>query len=159
MARYAVPVMRLHRALAASGTAAATLALSACSFFSPVQTAEPYNPGDGVPAQLGAVAARNLVVVSDKAGGSGKLTGAVLNTGDASVQVSFLTREGADAKATPTGSISLGGRELKTITGVSFDKIPSAPGTMTEIYLVTPDGQQMVSVPVLPPTGVYADIK
>ena len=54
-----------------TGAAAATAALSACSFFSPVQTDNKYIPADGVPVQLGVIAGRNLAIVADAAGGPG----------------------------------------------------------------------------------------
>jgi len=152
-------VKRLHRAIAATGAVAATAALSACSFFSPVQTDNKYIPADGVPVQMGAIAGRNLAIVSEKAGGPGTLTGAVLNQGDNDAQVSFLTRAQAEAGGTSTAVISLGGRETKPIQGVVFDKVPSAPGTMTEIYLKTSEGKQLVSVPVLAPNGFYEQFK
>jgi len=142
-----------------TGAAAATAALSACSFFSPVQTDNKYIPSDGVPVQMGAIAGRNLAVVAEKAGGAGTLTGAVLNQGDTQTQVGFLTREESEAGASVTSPVSLGGRESKPISGIVFAKVPSAPGTMTDIYLVTSEGKQLVSVPVLAPTGLYEQFK
>ena len=114
------PVTRLHRALAVTGAAAATAALSACSFFSPVQTDNKYIPSDGVPVQMGAIAGRNLAVVAEKAGGAGTLTGAVLNQGDTQTQVGFLTREESEAGASVTSPVRLGGRESKPISGIVF---------------------------------------
>ena len=132
-----------------TGAAAATAALSACSFFSPVQTDNKYIPADGVPVQLGVIAGRNLAIVADAAGGPGALTGAVLNQGDAEAVVG----------ASVNTRLSLGGRESKPITGVVFEKVTSAPGTMTDIYLVTTEGKQLVSVPVLAPHGFYEELK
>ena len=40
-----------------------------------------------------------------------------------------------------------------------FEKVTSAPGTMTDIYLVTTEGKQLVSVPVLAPHGFYEELK
>ena len=150
---------RLHRALAVTGAAAATAALSACSFFSPVQTDNKYIPADGVPVQLGVIAGRNLAIVADAAGGPGALTGAVLNQGDAEAVVGFLTREESEAGASVNTRLSLGGRESKPITGVVFEKVTGSPGTMTDIYLVTTEGKQLVSVPVLAPHGFYEELK
>ena len=152
------PVKRLHRALAVTGAAAATAALSACSFFSPVQTDNKYIPSDGVPVQLGVISGRSLAIVADKAGGPGALTGAVLNQGDKQAEVGFLTRGDSEAGASVDTSLSLGGHQSKPITGVVFAKVPSAPGTMTDIYLVTSEGKQLVSVPVLAPNGLYATL-
>ena len=150
---------RLHRALAVTGAAAATAALSACSFFSPVQTDNKYIPGDGVPVQLGSIAGRNLAIVAEKAGGPGTLVGAVLNQGDAQAQVGFLTRAESEAGGSVASRVSLGGRESKPIEGIVFAKVPSAPGTLTDMSLVTSEGKQLVSVPVLAPTGMYEQFK
>ena len=92
---------RLHSGGYIAGAALAGLAISACSTMSPIQTSESYNPGDGVPASSGPVTARNLLVVADQKGGPGNLSGSLLNTSDASVQVSFQTREAADANPSP----------------------------------------------------------
>ena len=86
-------------------------------------------------------------------------TGAVLNQGDAEAVVGFLTREESEAGASVNTRLSLGGRESKPISGVVFEKVTSAPGTMTDIYLVTTEGKQLVSVPVLAPHGFYEELK
>ena len=83
----------------------------------------------------------------------------MLNQGDTQTQVGFLTREESEAGASVTSPVSLGGRESKPISGIVFAKVPSAPGTMTDIYLVTSEGKQLVSVPVLAPTGLYEQFK
>lgn len=151
-------VKRLHPAVAALGAVGASVALSACSFFSPVQTEKAYNAADGVPVTSGPVAARDLLVVAERAGGPGTLAGSLLNTTDDASKVGFLTRAEAEAGGAATMA-PLPGRAQQNIKGVQFAKIPSAPGTMTDIYLVTPAGRTMVSVPVLLPDGPYATLK
>ena len=121
---------RLHSGGYIAGAALAALAISACSTMSPIQTSESYNPGDGVPASSGPVTARNLLVVADEKGGPGNLSGSLLNTSDASAQVSFQTREAADATTSPGTPITLAGREQQQITDVTFPRCrpPPAPG-------------------------------
>ena len=147
---------RLHRALAVTGASVvSTVALSACSFFSPVQTDQHYNPGDGVPGQSGSVIARNLVVVATKAGGSGALTGGLQNLGDAEVNVNFTSA----AQARTDKPITLKAREGKAISGVSVTLgKEEGPGTMTKIVMSTPAGAQTITVPVLPAQGIYATL-
>lgn len=144
------PVKRLHRVLAATAVGASTVALSACSFFSPLQTAKPYAPGDGVSATSGAVRGVNLVVVSEAAGKPGAINGAIVNAGDQPVSVTFQSAEGAT-----TAPISVPAKGSTKITGATLDKVAKAPGYLTDIYLVTPQGKTAVSVPVLKPEGPY----
>lgn len=151
-------VKRLHPAVAALGAVGASLALSACSFFSPVQTEQPYNASDGVPATSGPVAARSLLVVSERAGGPGVLSGSVLNTTDEAATVGFLTRADAEAGLSATMT-PLPGRAQQQIKGVTFAKVAAAPGAVADVYLVTSAGRTLVSVPVLLPEGPYASLR
>ena len=146
---------RLHSGAYVAGAVLACLAISACSTMSPIQTAESYNPGDGVPASSGPVAARNLLVVADQKGGPGNLSGSVLNSSDASAQVSFQTQQEADANTSPGSPMTLAGREQQQITDVTFASMPVAPGSWTGIYMVTTAGKTLVNVPVLAPSGFY----
>lgn len=158
------PVKRLPRALAVAGTAASiavsTVGLSACSFFSPVQTDRHYNPGDGIPAQMGSVVARNLVVVATKAGGPAALTGGLQNIGDTDVKVGFLTFAEKQAGGKPSSQITLKGRQGGPISGVTFSSLESkvGPGMTTQIVMVTDEGDTVVTVPVLAATGMYATL-
>ena len=54
--------------------------------------------------------------------------------------------------------LSVGAREIATIKDVTFDKVATAPGTMTEIYLVTPEGKKLVTVPIVAAVGIYKDL-
>ena len=146
-------VKRLHLGMSVAGAALASVAISACSTMSPIQTSEPYNPSDGVPATIGSVTARNLLVVADEKGGPGNLSGSVLNTGDENVAVSFQPQQsGAGASGAP---ITLGPRQQEQITDVTFSSMPVAPGAWTGVYMVTTSGKTLVNVPVLAPNGFY----
>ena len=140
--------------IAVRASARFTSSRSACSFLSPQTTEKPYNPSEGVAANLGTVAARNLFIVAEKAGGPGALSGAVVNTGTSAVAVGFENKDGV-AGAT---KINVGAREVATIKDITFDKVATAPGTMTDIYLVTPEGKQLVTVPIIAPVGIYKDL-
>ncbi len=95
-------MMRLRRQGArALALAAAVSALSACGYFSQTTTELDYNPSDGVSASVGAVGARNLLVVGDK-GSEGLVSGALVNTGTSDATVTITTPElpaaGADLR-------------------------------------------------------------
>ncbi len=151
---------RLHRALATGAAAVtATTLLSACSFFSPLQTDRLYNPADGVPVTIGDVTGVNLVVIAEREGGPGTLTGAVVNGGNQQVRVSFLTREASEQGEREGEPITLKARETRPLTDVDLGAIPAPPGALTDIYLVTPQGRQIVTVPVQLPTGPYSTIR
>ncbi|MGV1007121.1 MAG: hypothetical protein ACOYBY_00745 [Dermatophilaceae bacterium] len=147
---------RLHSGASVVGALLASVAISACSTMSPIQTTEPYNPSDGVPATSGNVTARNLLVVADEKGGPGTLSGSVLNKGDESTAVSFQPQQAAAGVS--GGPMQLDPREQQQITNVTFLSMPVAPGAWTSIYLVTSAGKTLVDVPVLAPNGFYEDL-
>lgn len=157
-------VKRLPRAIAVTGATASiavcTVGLSACSFLSPVQTDQHYNPGDGVPAERGSVIARNLVVVANKAGGPATLVGGLQNIGEAEASVGFITQADAQSGAKPGKQITLKAREGTSIAGVSFPRLDPqvGPGMTTQIVMITSAGQTIVTVPVLPAKGLYATL-
>jgi len=127
---------------------------------SPTQTQRSYAPADGVPVSVGPVQARDLVLVAAQKDAAGVLSGAVINTGDQPVTVSFMTREQAESPAGTSGggpSIQLNAREQKRLSQV-LDRVPVIPGAMTGVVLVTDKGRALVNVPVLPPQGYYATL-
>lgn len=135
---------------------AALTALGACSTQSPTQTTVPYIQADGVPANLGAVEARDLLVLSQSKGAMGVLSGSVINTGTETVTVTFLTRADSEAGSASGASIELGPRQQERIDGVQFAAIADPPGAMTDLVMKTGAGQKYVSVPVLLPDGYYS---
>ncbi len=150
---------RLPCVLALAGTlAGATMAVSGCSTMSPLQTAVSYNPSDGTPATSGQVDARNLLIVAGEEGGPGTLSGYLVNNGDSPVRVGFQTRAESESNAPPNASVDLAGREATPITGITFPRVDAPPGALTEIFLVTPAGKTLVTVPVMAPIGYYATL-
>lgn len=150
---------RLHTAPGVVGAALAAFVMSACSTMSPIQTSASYNPGDGVPASIGQVSARNLLVVADQKGGPGTLSGSLLNGGDSPVDVTFQTRQASESGGAPSAPVTLAEREQAQITEITFPSIDAAPGELTGIYLITSAGKVLVSVPVLVPEGFYEDLR
>jgi len=150
-----------RRAVVAGSVVVGAVLLAGCSVTSPAQTQRRYVPADGVPASVGPVEARDLVVVAAKKGAPGVLSGALTNTGDQPVTVGFLTREEAEsASGSPAAgaTVELKAREQKQLTQVVLKQVPVIPGAMTGVVLVTDRGRTLVNVPVLPPQGYYATV-
>lgn len=93
-----------RRRLGTAGVAAALAAgLSGCQFASPVTTEIVYNPGEGVIVNVGEVAVRDLLVISQGYGAPGLISGLAVNHGSTPVQVTFTV---ADAGSRPpTGEV------------------------------------------------------
>jgi len=148
----------LAKALATSVTAAAVL--SGCQVMSPIQTTVPYQPANGVAVDLGAVQIRDLVVVSRAKGEVGTLSGMVVNTSAQPVTISFAASAagGSVLVQAPADRQS----RLSGVAGtapVTLPSIDAAPGGIVRLTVSTPaGGASEVSVPVLPPDGIYATI-
>lgn len=122
---------------------------------SPVQTDLPHLVSDGVNLDLGQdVGLRGLVVVADKKGGPGVVTGQVYNATAKPVQLR-IGIDGSSATATvPPGasqSLSSSGSELK------LSSVPAEPGSMVQIQAsIDGQGENVVDAPVLPASGYYS---
>lgn len=145
---------RAASALRLAGLAAATLTVSACGVFSPVQTDYPYIPADGVPLTIPGLDLRNLVIVSDEEGGPGTIVGQAVNEGRDPVEVSF-SLEGSSPTTTTVApysddAISADGK------AVTLETVPQRPGSMVQLVVTTQQaGQNVVQVPVLPSERYY----
>lgn len=166
------------RALAVAAALGASAFLAACSTQSPAQTMVPYQPADGVAANIGTVHARDLVLLTTAKGEPVSLSGAVINSGTDDVVVTFaLTGSSASTtspttSASPTASptssaaadvngssgLNLAGAQHKQLTSIQFASSPAPPGAMTGVTMTTPAGSALVQVPVLPPTEYYSSL-
>lgn len=146
------------RGVAVAVTAASGAVLAACSTQSPTQTQEPYLPADGIPASIGAVQARDLLVVAQSKGATGVLSGSIINTGAQPVSVTFLTVADSQGSATGGTTIQLAAGQQQRITGVQFPNLQASPGALTGIVLKTTAGLKNVDVPVLLPDGPYSSL-
>jgi len=148
----------------ATTTLATTLAtaavLSGCQVMSPIQTTVPYQPANGVAVDLGDVQIRDLVVVSRAKGEVGTLSGMVVNTGTEPVAISFAASASGGsvmAQAPADSQTRLSG--VEGTAPVTLPNIASAPGGVVKLTVSTPaGGASEVSVPVLLPDGIYANI-
>lgn len=159
--RYADPVITASASLRARGAVVATglaaaLALGGCAGVSPVQTDQPANLSNGVPAQLSDVELQALVLVADSADGPATLTGQAVNLTDKSVTVSFALPSGGSAQVPipARGAVS-----LSQDSPVSLPNVGTPPGGMVKLSVMTPAaGTTVVDVPVLPRTGIYTGV-
>ncbi|GAA6527389.1 hypothetical protein [Intrasporangium sp. DVR] len=157
LANSPAPASRSRRAAAAlGGLAVATLA-SGCMVFNPVQTDVAYEPADGVSADVGDLAIRDLLLVGS-AEGTAVVSGAAFNGGTEPVTLQ-VTPQGEGAG---TGSeIKLRAREQVDLStkGLHFDGIDAKPGSIVPLAVTTqPGGTTIVNVPVVLATGPYASL-
>jgi hypothetical protein len=154
----AAPASRSRRTVAVlGGIAVATLA-SGCMVFSPVQTDVPYEPADGISAEVGDLAIRDLLLV----GGGGQaavVSGAVINLGTEPIRVQVVPQE----QAGPGGGseIQVGPREQINLAeeSLQFEALAAKPGTIVPVAVTAqPGGTTIVDVPVLAATGPYATV-
>ncbi|MEO7235093.1 MAG: hypothetical protein ABIW80_06930 [Lapillicoccus sp.] len=152
--------LTLHprRIVVAAGTLLAGAALAACASFSPTQTNVPYLQSDGVPANVGPIEARNLLVVAQSTGATGVLSGSIINSGSSPASVTFLTVADSQGSSANGTTLQLGPHQQQVITGVQFTDLKASPGALTGIVLKTTAGLLNVQVPVLLPTGIYSTI-
>lgn len=135
-------------AVTVSGLAVVGLT-SGCMVFSPVQTQDPYQPADGVEANIGSLAVRDLMLV----GGSGGsvVSGSVINEGLAPLTVKMQPQAG-DGSVTGGSELELGAKQQVDLAGrnLVFGGVTAKPGTTTTLRITaTPGGTTIVSVPVL----------
>ena len=141
-------------------TVASAALLSGCQVMSPIQTTVPYQAANGVAVDLGAVQIRDLVVVSRAKGEAGTLSGMVVNTSAQPVTISFAAGAAGDsvlAQAPADKQARLSG--VAGTAPVTLPNVDAAPGGIVRLTVSTPaGGASEVSVPVLLPDGIYANI-
>lgn len=154
------PAQSTLRRVAASVVAVSALTLaSGCSLSNPVQTNEPYVPADGVPADVGKLSLRDLVLVSDGKGAA-VLSGSAINTGGEKLTVR-LTPQGQQGGPAGGSELELGPREQVSLAtkGLQFNNVQAKLGTLLPVAVQSSDGgTQIVKVPVLAARGAYATL-
>lgn len=127
------------------------LGTSACNLLAPQATTKHYDPSDGVSANVGDLAIRNVFLVSDN-GETGNLVVTVVNSGDTDQQLE-IQAEGTSGKITETVSVAA---DTTTVIGepdgvqVVLDGLDTIPGALLPVFFTygTEEGKQ-VQVPVL----------
>ncbi|MCK0110792.1 hypothetical protein MWU75_01365 [Ornithinimicrobium sp. F0845] len=156
------------RRLAAAGLAlAAALTLSACQMSSPVTTDMGYDPADGVSVDAGAMAVRDLLVVSEGDGAPGVVSGQVVNnTGEAADVTISAVVDGQMVALQPTvtvepgASVRLDGQGSGGAgTPVTVPNVPVRAGGVIELMVQTSQGEADSGLaPVVLPDGYYGDV-
>ena len=146
------PRQRLRATLAAA--ALGSTLLGGCAVFSPVQTDVAYQAADGVNATFGALDVRGVVVVSRADGETGNITGQLVNTSNEDMDVAFSSEgvPGGQLTVPRHSSVSLGDEGGSS----SLPTVKVKPGDVLQLRIATPEtGQNLLTVPVLPPTYYY----
>jgi hypothetical protein len=124
--------------IAASVVLAAGILLgtSACGFFAPQATTIHYDASDGVSGNVGEIAVRNALLISDNAGNA-NFVATIVNQGNKAQSVKVQYQSGSDkvtrsvnVKANSTAN--LGSAEAPAVT---FDTIDSKPGSLMPVFV------------------------
>ena len=143
--------MRARVAASAGLTALVALALAGCNFFTPQSTLVPYDPADGVSAQVGDIQVLNALIVSED-GLSGNLVFSALNSGSDDVDLTLQFESNGekvtldvDVEAGTTGEFGFGESGQLFLAGID-----TQPGGLLPIYFQYGDEQgRQLLVPVL----------
>jgi hypothetical protein len=140
------------RVAASAGLAVlVAITLAGCNFFTPQQTLVPYDPADGVSAQVGDVHVLNAVIVSED-GLSGNLLFSALNSGSDDVDLTLQFESNGEkvtldveVEAGTTGAFGYGEAGQLFVAGID-----TQPGGLLPIYFQYGDEQgRQLLVPVL----------
>lgn len=154
---------RSRRTRALIALAAGAMVLGGCAVRSPVQTDHDYAAADGVNVDLGPVKLRNLLLVADEAGGQARLAGIAVNDGNSASTIQFQVANAAPASVSvpPRSTYSISESQAM-ISPLPKDPkgIPYRAGSVIPMT-IAPAGAAtgVASVPVLPATGVYEELK
>ncbi len=138
------------------------LGTAGCVFITPTATLDQYDPSDGVSGQVGDVALRNVIAISNEDGSAVSLFMAAVNTGDAAARLNIqVDSAGAPSTLTvviPAGQTTLFGNTTDDEQIVILE--PGVPaGGLLPVYFQygTNEGTQLF-VPVLNADFEYADL-
>jgi hypothetical protein len=132
-----------------------------CQVNSPVQTDTPYVPADGVPANVGQLAVRDLLLVGDGTG-TAVISGSAINLGEQDMTVQIAAQGDPNATSAPTGSeVRLGPREQVNLStkGLQLTAVTTKPGGLVPVTITSSTGgTTLVKVPLLTASGYYATV-
>jgi hypothetical protein len=126
--------------------------------FNPVTTDLPYEPADGVQADVGELAIRDLVLVGG-GGDAAIVSGAAINLGMEPITLQLAPQAQGGGAGAGT-EIEVGPREQLDLSkeGLRFEGLETKPGSIVPISVSTNGGTTIVNVPVLPATGAYSTV-
>lgn len=141
---------RLSRFVMAGALALAVATSAGCSALSPITSARPYSPSDGIRVQLGSsLTAENLLIVSAAKGDPGSLVGGLTNRSSGDLRVTLAAGTGNDVTVdVPAGvTVLLGSQSSAPARLTSVDV---SPGGVLPVTISTPEGgSAQISIPVL----------
>lgn len=124
-----------------------------CTFFSDQATLKPYDPSDGVGAQVGSVKVRNAIVLTRNEGKLATLLVDFINEGHSplamSIQYTSASGKTTVVKAIPAdGTRSFGGGDGEQ--QIQFTNVKATPGALFDVYFQYGDATgKQIMVPVL----------
>jgi len=140
--------------IAASIVLAASVALgiAGCDFVAPQATTKHYDASDGVSGNVGDIAVRNALLITDNSGGPANLVTTLVNTGDKSHRVLIESSQnssdgGQYVTVEPGQSLKVGTSKHPSVV---FRKIHATPGALHKVFFQygSETGLQLL-VPVL----------
>ena len=152
------PVRRTLTALAAA--AVVTVGTAGCQVFSPIQTDYPYAPADGIQANLGNVAIRDLVLVVNGSG-EAMVSGGVVNESNQAVTVQFTPQQqggstsgsGTEVQLQPFEQVDLAQR------GLQLSGVTTKAGALLPVSVKSnAAGTTLLDVPVVDSAGYYSTV-
>ena len=147
-----------HASALAVGVAVVAVT-AGCQVASPVQTDVTYIPADGVPVDVGQLAVRDLLFVSDGTGPA-VISGSAINLGEQPMTVTIAPQASQGSATTPsTSEVSLGPREQVNLAdkGLQVTSLTAKPGTLVPVAVTSSTGGTAVAdVPILSPAHAYA---
>jgi hypothetical protein len=144
---------------ALAAAAVVTIGTAGCQVFSPLQTDYQYAPGDGVEANLGGLAIRDLVLVVN---GSGEavVSGGVLNQGDQPVTLQFTPQQEGGTSGSGTEVQVKPGQEVDlSRQGLQLSDVTAQAGSLLPVQVQSNEaGTTLLNVPVVAAAGYYATV-
>ena len=105
--------MRARLASTIAATAITVLALTGCTFFTPIATQKAYDPSDGVSADIGDLALRNILLIAND-DNEATLVMTVVNASDDDI---LLNLQYGDASSRVTETLTVTGGQARTRVG------------------------------------------
>lgn len=132
--------------------ASVTLGIAGCDFVAPQATTKHYDASDGVSGNVGDIAVRNALLITDNGGGPANLVTTLVNTGDKSHRVLIESSQngsngGQYVTVEPGQSLKVGTSKHPSVV---FRKIDATPGALHKVFFQygSQTGLQLL-VPVL----------
>ena len=140
---------------------ALALVTTGCQVNSPVQTDVAYLPADGVQADVGHLALRDLVLVGDGTG-TVVVSGSATNLGEQDMTVQIAAQPDPNATTPPSGSeVQLRPHEQVNLAtkGLQLSAVTTKPGGLQPLVVTSSTGgTAVVKAPVLTPQNYYSTV-